>query len=424
MATVSAPVRPVRGMFHPWGANSRAESLPNFGWVERVPNQGPNHGQNGLQKKGLRARLHLAFLLCGAFTVLAVYSAILVHVQGAKSANPVSWPAAIRSEFTYCYLALALSPLVVSIKRHYPLVRKKWMRNLGPHLLAMLVFSFVTKGVWDFVAGSETNYAHATFTFEKMFRSVFGYSDFGCLLYWLIVLITVSVDLYGRYEQEAVHAAHLQTQLAQAQVQSLKMQLHPHFLFNTLNSISALVRDHPETAETMIARLSDLLRRALDSSSTQEITLRQELEFLQLYLEIEQARFEERLKVRFTIDPAALDALVPNMILQPLVENAIRHGIANKVENGEVIISAKKRGGDLLLKVADNGAGLAPSGVLSIKQGVGLASTKGRLERLYGVGQALHLEAPDTGGFVARIVVPFMTVSMRRTNGQDQNPDR
>ena len=424
MATTSAPVHPERGMFHPWVTNVAVESLPNFGWGEKLRNQGPNRGPSELGRNGLRARLHLAFLLCGAFSVLAVYSAILVHVQGAKAPKPISWPGAIRSEFTYCYLALALSPLVVTIKRRYPLGRKKWMRNLSVHLLAMLAFSFVTKGVWDFVAGPETNYAHTTFTFEKMFRSVFGYSDFGCLLYWLIVLIALSVDLYGRYELEAVHAAHLQTQLAQAQVQSLKMQLHPHFLFNTLNSISALVRDHPETAETMIARLSDLLRRALDSASTQEITLRQELEFLQLYLEIEQARFEERLKVHFTIDPAALEALVPNMILQPLVENAIRHGIANKVENGEVTISAKKRGGDLLLKVADNGVGLSPSGVLSIKQGVGLASTKGRLERLYGVGQALHLEAPDTGGFVARIVVPFMTVSAGRKNGQDQNPDR
>ena len=194
--------------------------------------------------------------------------------------------------------------------------------------------------------------------------------------------------------------------------------------FNTLNSISALVRSHPETAETMIARLSDMFRRALESTSTQEIPLRQELEFLQLYLDIEQARFEERLKVEFNIDPAALEALVPNMILQPLVENAIRHGIANKVANGKIGISAKRRGSDLLLKVSDNGMGLSPSGVLTIKQGVGLTSTKGRLERLYGSGQALQLEAPETGGFVARIVVPFTTAKTRSSVGKDENPDR
>ena len=265
-----------------------------------------------------------------------------------------------------------------------------------------------------------------------MFRPVASYSDFGGILYWMIVLIAVSVDLYGRYEKEAVNAARLQAQLAQAQVQSLKMQLHPHFLFNTLNSISALVRDHPETAETMIARLSDLLRRALESTSAQEIELRQELEFLRLYLDIEKTRFEDRLTVHFNIDPAALEAMVPNMILQPLVENAIRHGIANKVENGEISISAKKRGSDLLLKVADNGVGLSSSTVLSIKQGVGLASTKGRLERLYGVRQALQLEAPDTGGFVARIVVPFITLQTLNgvkstegsNHGKDPNADR
>jgi len=411
MTASSLPFRPVFGLFRPWENTAVAESLPNCDGVKALPDRGP-------------ARLHLTFLLCAAFTVLGIYSAILVHVQSANSAKPITWPRAIFSEFTYCYLALALSPLVLVIKRRYPLGRKKGVQHLGAHLLAMLAFSFATKGIWDFAAGPPNNYAHSEFTLDKMFRSVFGYSDFGCLLYWLIVLIALSVDLYGRYELEAVHAARLQTQLAQAQVQSLKMQLHPHFLFNTLNSISALVRDHPESAQTMIARLSDLLRRALDSTSTQEIPLRQELEFLQLYLEIEQARFEERLTVQFSIDPAALEALVPNMILQPLVENAVRHGIANKVENGKISISAKKRGSDLLLKVADNGVGLSPSGVLSIKQGVGLASTKGRLERLYGVGQALQLEAPETGGFVARIVVPFMTVKMRNSNGKDKNPDR
>lgn len=411
MASYVQPVRPGFGMFHPWRTTVSGQNLQHLGWV------------TGLKEES-RARLHLAFLLCAAFTLLAAYTAILVHVESAATPKPYSWPSAIFSEFTYCYIALALSPLVVLIKSHYPLGRKRGLQHACIHLFAMLVFSFATKGIWDFVAGPSTNYAHHGFTFEKMFRSVVGYSDFGGILYWMIVLVALSVDLYGRYEVEAVHAARLQTQLAQAQVQSLKMQLHPHFLFNTLNSISALVRDHPETAETMIARLSDLLRRALDSNSTQEITLRQELEFLRLYLDIEQARFEERLHVQFNIDPAALDALVPNMILQPLVENAVRHGIANKVENGEISISARRRGGDLLLKVADNGVGLSPSGVLSMKQGVGLASTKGRLERLYGVGQALHLEAPDTGGFVARIAVPFVTQETRSSYGKDSNADR
>jgi len=140
--------------------------------------------------------------------------------------------------------------------------------------------------------------------------------------------------------------------------------------------------------------------------------------------EIATALAARDLKVEFNIDQGALEALVPNMILQPLVENAIRHGIANKVANGKIGISAKRRGSDLLLKVSDNGMGLSPSGVLTIKQGVGLTSTKGRLERLYGSGQALQLEAPETGGFVARIVVPFTTAKMRSSIGKDENPDR
>ena len=423
MASSAPPFRPIFGLSRPWKATLATSSLSDFEWSEAL-----NHEGNDDR----RTRLPLALLLCAAFTVLAAYTALLVHVESASSAKPATWSYAAFTEFTYCYLALALSPLVVLIKQRFPLGRKKTLKHLAVHLFAMLLFSTGTKGLWDVVAGPSSNYAHANFTLEKMFRSVASYSDFGGILYWMIVLIAVSVDLYRRYEKAAVSAARLQTQLAQAQVQSLKMQLHPHFLFNTLNSISALVRDHPETAETMIARLSDLLRRALESTSTQEIELRQELEFLRLYLDIEQTRFEDRLTVHFNIDPGALEAMVPNMILQPLVENAIRHGIANKVENGEISISAKKRGSDLLLKVADNGVGLSSSTILSIKQGVGLASTKGRLERLYGVRQALQLEAPDAGGFVARIVVPFITLrtlsgaksTEGSNNGKDSNADR
>jgi two-component system LytT family sensor kinase len=396
MTSHAPPFRPVFGLSHPWPATSATAGLSDYGWSKPLNDE-------------RRAHLHLALILCGAFTLLAAYSALLVHVVSANSPKPAPWSSAIFSEFTYCYLALAMSPVVVMLKQRFPLRQKKVLRNLPIHLLAMVAFSTAAKGLWDLLAGPPSNYAHAAFTYQKMVYSIASYSDFGGILYWMIVLIAVSLDLYGRYERQAVNAARLQAQLAQAQVQSLKMQLHPHFLFNTLNSISALVRDHPETAETMIARLSDLLRRTLESTSTQEIALRQELEFLRLYLDIEQARFEDRLSVQFNIDPDALNAMVPNMILQPLVENAIRHGIANRVEKGEICISARRRGGDLLLKVADNGTGLSPSSVLSIKQGVGLASTKGRLERLYGARQALQLEAPDGGGFVARIVVPFVT---------------
>ena len=231
---------------------------------------------------------------------------------------------------------------------------------------------------------------NGSFTFTKMLRSVFYYSDMGSVLYVSIVLMHNAMDYYHRYQESMVNSARLQAELARAQVQSLRMQLHPHFLFNTLNSISALVQEDPEAAETMIARLSDLLRMALENPAAQEVPLSQELKFVNLYLEIERTRFEDRLQVEFDIDSDALDALVPYMVLQPLVENAIRHGIANRTASGLIQISAKRHGRDLFLKVADNGSGVPASRLLSLKEGVGLTATRGRLERLYGSSQVCN----------------------------------
>ena len=357
----------------------------------------------------MRVNLRNIAIVVAFWTFLGSYSAVQARIAITLSGKSYSWGSSFFSELTYAYIACILTPAVVALARRFPIERTHGIRNLCIHLAIMPVFSAIVKFTYDVIVRPPGSYLRQGFTFTKMIWSLVNYSDFGAILYGLTVALYYTLEYYQRYQKESVRAAQLQTQLAQAQVQTLKMQLHPHFLFNALNSISALVQEDPESAENMIARLSDLLRRALDQSGMQEIPLREELDFLNLYLEIEQIRFEERLKVEYDIEPAALDALVPNMILQPLVENAIRHGIANRTENGLICISAKRRANDLLLRVEDNGSGMPARAVLSLKEGVGLTSTRGRLERLYGNGQRLQLEAPSAGGLVARIVLPFVT---------------
>ena len=223
-------------------------------------------------------------------------------------------------------------------------------------------------------------------------------------IYWIIVSITHALMYYRRAQERERKAVELEARLADAKLDALRMQLHPHFLFNTLNAISTLVHKDPHAADEMIANLSELLRATLDAEG-QEIPLRQELGLLERYLEIQQARFGDRLKIEKHINAAALDGLVPTLILQPLVENAIRHGIEPQTSPGLVVIEAQRKDGLLQLSVADNGAGMQkPTGKPS---GIGLANTKARIEELYGDSAHLILNSKSGEGFSVQIEIPF-----------------
>jgi len=206
------------------------------------------------------------------------------------------------------------------------------------------------------------------------------------------------------YREQELAAAQLETQLVQAQLQALQMQLQPHFLFNTLHAISTLMHRDVDAAEKMLARLSDLLRLTLENGSTQTVMLKDELEFLKKYLEIEEIRFADRLTIRTAIAPDALDALVPNLILQPIVENAIRHGIAPRAQPGRVEITARRVDGKLRLEVQDDGPGLRPG---NGREGLGLKNTRERLARLYQGAHRLELESPPEGGVRVTLEIPF-----------------
>jgi LytS/YehU family sensor histidine kinase len=227
------------------------------------------------------------------------------------------------------------------------------------------------------------------------------------LLYAVIVLISHAFAYYKQYRQGELQASQLRTQLVQAQLEALKMQLHPHFLFNTLHSISALLNQDIEAARRMISRLGDFLRLTLENVGTQEVTLQQELEFLNGYLEIERIRFQDRLTTRVKVDPELLDQRVPNLILQPIVENAMRHAIANS-GGGRIEIEVEPRNGMLRIQVRDNGPGLhgMPTVTDNARHGLGLANTKARLDRLYGPAHRLDLTNEPAGGLVVTLELP------------------
>ena len=359
----------------------------------------------------------------GLWTAFGLYSALQTHYRTSFRPDPLSWAQSLYIELTYALSGAIFTPFIFFMAKHFRLERRPYWRNVAVHLFAAAVFASATKVLWDVFVQPPKGWIRGGFTVSKFLISIDAGLDYGVGLYWLVVLLLYAVDYYQRYETGLVNAAQLQTQLVQAQLDSLKMQLHPHFLFNTLHTISALVHEDPEAAERMIAQLSEMLRLSLDNAGLHEVPLREELHFLDLYLDIEQIRYAERLRVKFDIEPGTRDALVPNLVLQPLVENAIRHGIAPKTEGGEISIAAKQQDGNLVIRITDNGAGLRSDGVTLSKPGVGLSATRGRLERMYGSSQSLVLRGLATGGVEVRVVMPFITEEIRihGRNGQNQS---
>ena len=235
-----------------------------------------------------------------------------------------------------------------------------------------------------------------------------SYFLWGLIIYLFILAAGQAYHNYRRLREHEVEAADLRGRVVEAQLRALKMQLHPHFLFNTLHSIGSLVRTgERDRALGMLAGLGDLLRYSLENEERQEAPLREEMEFLRRYLEVEQMRFSDRLEVRFDVQEEALQAAVPNMILQPLVENAIRHGVSRHAGHHEVVVGASRSDGVLRLKVEDDGP-LPPAGWRPNEDsGVGLRNVRERLDRMYGEEAHLHVGPGRTAGVVSEIQLPW-----------------
>ena len=350
----------------------------------------------------LKPKLLLKWLLAfGFWTFLGLSFASQFYISSAKAGNEVSWKLAISYALGDWYVFAVLSIPVVQLARRFRFEAGNWPLSLGAHLLGSALFSLgymvlrAWVGQWQSAA-----------TFGEAFKPLLVKTwHFNLLIYWVIVAVSQAFEYYRKYRERELRASELEKRLVQAKLQSLQMQLNPHFLFNTLHSISALMHKDVEAADRMIMRLGDLLRAALEGSDTQEVDLRQELEFLKRYLEIEQTRFGNRLTVKMDIAPETLDAQVPNLILQPLIENAIRHGIEPRSKAGCVELRARRQNGALTLEVSDNGAGLP--GNQDLREGVGLSNTRARLRELYGEAHQFELRSGAAGGLVVHLTIPF-----------------
>jgi sensor histidine kinase YesM len=347
----------------------------------------------------------IAFVL---WTLLAFLSAAGAHVYMASSGTPVSWTQLIAWNITISFVWSLLTPVVYELARRYSFDRASWRLSLPIHIAASVALAFV--GALAMVAINPL----VTWTKEPavpFFAHVLSRTFMDIQRYWYVVLITQAVAFYGKYQERQLLSSQLEAQLANAQLEVLKIQLEPHFLFNTLNSIASLTRHDGPAAEHMTLQLADLLRMSLDGVGVHEVPLRQELTFLQKYVDIQQARFHDRLLVETDIDPRTVDTLVPNLILQPLVENAIRHGISPRRTPGLVRISTWRDRDDVWLEIRDNGVGFVTERGLVPPEGVGLRNTRSRLRQLYNDDHAMMLENVRGGGCTVKIRVPYRTAT-------------
>ncbi len=309
-----------------------------------------------------------------------------------------------------------LAPVIFWLGRRFRFDRVGWRTALAVHVPASLVITalhLVGVATWRFylqgVRGGEPVWS--TTVVDAFFRTL----DQELPVYWAIIGLQHAVDYAQQARAREVRAARLETRLMESQLQALQQQLHPHFLFNTLHAISTLVHRDPDKADMMIERLSDLLRITLRKVGVQEVELAEELEYVRAYLDIEQVHFGSRLRIEYRIDAAAMDVLVPTLILQPLVENAIRHGLEPTVRDGTLSIEAQADGDSLSLRVRDDGAGLPEN--WQRREGVGLANTRSRLDRLYGEAAALTVRGNPGGGVLVEVYVPLRRSTHTRAAG-------
>src|SRR5262245_40955170 len=334
-------------------------------------------------------------------TVLAVFFATRDHLAW----NTYSWPKALWWKAMEWYSWALLSPLVFAVCRKFHTAQARWGRYLGVQLLAGCAISAIHVAVCATGARLEAWQLQTGHDWIWLFRVVFrNHFHFDLFVYAALVCLWHAVHAYRRHWEAGLSAATLKAELAQAQLQSLRTQLQPHFLFNTLHSISALNHDDPKAANRMLARLSHLLRLTLESDRAAEIPLAEELGFLSEFLEIEQVRFGDRLQVEKDICPSTLDAAVPTLLLQPIVENAIKHGIAPFVAPGKIKIVSSTAGGKLVLTVQDSGRGFTEDAHGS---GVGLTNTRERLRCLFGQEHSFEIQSAGDSGCSVSLRIPL-----------------
>jgi len=347
----------------------------------------------------------LFLIYTGIFVLIFSYR----YLDDLSRQRPGTFTVRFLEEFTGVYSVFLLLPLVLRVANFYLFTVKGWVRQVAFHLVGAVGFSFLHTSLmalsrWilaPWIGLGEYDYGIMRFRYPMEFSNdLMGYT--------VIVLVYYFFERLRIAQAQQLAAAELQAKLAQAQLENLRLQLQPHFLFNTLNTISSVMYEDVPAADAMLTQLSELLRLTLRTANSHEIPLAQELEITRLYLQIMQKRFESNLRVTYSVDAALESSLVPQLILQPLVENSLRHGLKDGGAGIDISIGARRENGSLILEVADTGAGLGTQGAdAAMSRGVGLANIRGRLEQLYGAAQEFAIANRPAGGAEVTLRVPF-----------------
>jgi two-component system LytT family sensor kinase len=356
-------------------------------------------------------RRALAFRIVGSALAVALFFSAQNALVGAARHRPFDWQWDVYHEFVYWLTWAAVAPVIVAAARRWPLALRA--SAILPHLGVMLLLApaqiTATYSLHYLIlhaVGVTTGGATSLMMWLATLAGGIVWGSFtGSLYYWVLLGIHTAFRYQRMYQEQLVAAAELEGRLASAQLEALRLQLHPHFLFNTLNAVSAFVGAEPEQARRMLSRLGELLRGTLDRGEP-EIPLGTELALLAPYLEIQRIRFGDRLRIEVQVAPEAERARVPTLMLQPLLENAMEHGVSRRPGAAVVSLTARQEGERLVLTVSDDGPGPAGGG-----EGIGLRNTRERLQALHGDRHRMELVSGATGGAVLRIELPFRLVA-------------
>ena len=338
---------------------------------------------------------------------VAVFFSAQNVLVGAARHHPFDWQWDVYHELVYSLTWAAFTPLVLAAGRRHPLGSGPVRVTIASHLWRMallapvqIVTTYTVHYLGLALIGERPPVTLTAWLTNLQAGIVWGTLT-GFLYYWLILGGQAAVVYQRMYQQQRVTSAELEGRLAEAKLEALRLQVHPHFLFNTLNAISAFVDADPERARRMIVRLGELLRRTLQGGTAAELPLCRELELLRPYMEIQRIRFGDRLSIVLDVANGTETAMIPTLMLQPLVENAVEHGVSRTTSGAQVRLRAVREGDRLRLEIVDNGPGLAGGG-----NGIGLANTRARLEGLYGSAGQLQL-ADSSDGTRVTIQLPF-----------------
>src|SRR5215510_6086683 len=351
-----------------------------------------------------------ALLLVGWTLVSVIFAGISYAAAIGENNKEFGFLSALRLNLVQFYVWAILTPFVFRFCRRFPIeLRPLNLRNLLLYFPALISFAGIHQVIhlavlWSISPRWRQRYP----ALMDCYRAYFAFGFYIDLIIALLIVVAVHALLfYQNFRASELAQSSLKTQLAQAQLRALKMQLHPHFLFNTLHSISSLVLEDPPKANSMIARLGDFLRLTLENSDQQLISLKEETEFLRCYLDIEQVRFGDRLTVAFELEPQTLSAQLPHLILQPVMENAIQHAIAPRAAQGHINVEAKRLNSSLRIEVRDNGPGITSNRDSRGAEGVGLTNVRARLNQIYASNFRFELINGSDGGLAVVMEIPF-----------------